>query len=73
MEESVPLETDALKWGVIPVGVIGGRCDDEDAFDEVAVDDDDDDDDALSLSVAELTTAVVLNRDEFALTITASG
>ena len=69
MEESVPLETDALKWGVIPVGVIGGRCDDEDAFDEVAVDDDD----ALSLSVAELTTAVVLNRDEFALTITASG
>ena len=71
MEESVPLETDALKWGVIPVGVIGGRCDDEDAFDEVAVDDDDDD--ALSLSVAELTTAVVLNRDEFALTITASG
>ena len=65
------METEAIKWGVIPVGVIGGRCDDdEDALDDdVAVDDDD----ALSFSMTELMTAL-LNRDElFPLVITASG
>jgi len=57
--------------------VIGGRCDDEeeedndDALDDVVAVDDDD---ALSFSVTELMTALVLNRDElFPLVITASG
>ena len=74
-EESAPLETEALEWRVIPVGVIGGRWDDDKEEDD-ALDDDVavDDDDALSFSVTELMTALVLNRDElFPLMITASG